>query len=587
MCYYYARIMRNYEIPKPESITALPVDELNYLDINSINALRLAQDVFLSKSADEALANLTDRYDIPASRLELANSMAESYTLIDTLTKDYLLQYIDETDPKFDEYYAKLRQFSIDNMTSDELANGKKDVDGNRIVDTEGWRGLLSYRTAEISALTPSEPADDDTDPEDPELLTPNPFTEIIRDLLDKNVEASEALKNAREALARAEVEFRSRRWFSGHKRRKALVELRDAYNTANVEAAKSHFELEKTRAEEYGKPMDSQELNQMALVLFSEEFKKYAELQSEESYLTDFGKKCRALGSVPLKERLWRMSRNKAAVVGFGVLAVATGGIGAIFAVGAASTIGVIQTRNSGTFGHGKTEKSKETTDKVIKKTVANTEIAIRENKSVDNDDLAKLVSESTSGVSDRIHSSNRRRRTILGVSMGAAVLGGVFKAYSGWENGSAIFGYIKPKRPHRVPTGISKSVRPTGDYVPPVKPPTATPPSIPDALKPTQQLTDLGMDTGGKNSADYATYYENQRNFFRILSTPGEHPWNRAVGVFNGDTDTASDWLRSAATKAGAHWHGSGVNAYIQLANGETDTDSVWNALVAAANS
>jgi hypothetical protein len=584
MCYYYARIMRNYEIPNPESITALPVDELNHLDINSINSLRSAQEMFRLKTFQDAIRSITGD-DLDEIHRDLEATKADSLSQLGDLTKDYLLQYIDETDPKFDEYYAKLREFSIDNMTSDELANGNKDVDGNRVADTEGWRGLLSYRTTEISTLTPTDPTDDDTDPEDPDLLTPNPYTEIIQNLSIEYADLQAALKPIREARARAEVEFGSRRWFSGHKRRKALVELSDAYNAANVEAAKKYFELKKTEAEEIGLPLESEELNRLAQIYFGEEYAEYAKLQSEASYLTDFGKKCRHLGSLPLKNKLWRMARNTGSVVGLGVLGVATGGLAGAAAFGIAAGIRVVQTRNTGMIGHRNDEKTAKTTQKAIKKTVAKTDETIMANKSVETDDLAKLVAESTSGVLDRIHQSNKNRRRILGATMGAAALVGFAKAYSSWQNGSDIFSHIHPKHPRAV-SGIDKAAKPSSDYVAPIKPP-ATPPNIPDAQKPLQQLKDLGMDSGGRNTADYATYYENQRNFYSILGTPGEHPWNRAVGVFGGDTDTASDWLRTAATKAGAHWHGSGANAYIQLANGETDTDSVWNALVVAMNS
>jgi hypothetical protein len=66
-------------------------------------------------------------------------------------------------------------------------------------------------------------------------------------------------------------------------------------------------------------------------------------------------------------------------------------------------------------------------------------------------------------------------------------------------------------------------------------------------------------------------------------MKNTGGEYPWTKAVNYF-GSKAEADQWLHSAVTKAGAHWHGSGTDAYIQLANGSTDTATVWEALINA---
>jgi hypothetical protein len=587
------RLPVHIEMITPDRAIELSTEDMPFVSVAVISKLRSQQ---YSLRTYNRLKLLETNLD---ADLDIAD--ADTFSMLDDFVGDYLKQYVNELDPSYQDHFDMIRSVSIDNMNHDSFEKGDLLPDGTYDEENSGWRKTYDYHRALVEIPTanhidaeptaddedqpPTDPTDDDTDPEDPDLLTPNPFTEIIQNLSVEYADLQAALKPIREARARAEVEFGSRRWFSGHKRRKALVELSDAYNAANVEAAKKYFELKKTEAEEIGLPLESEELNRLAQIYFGEEYAEYAKLQSEASYLTDFGKKCRHLGSLPLKNKLWRMARNTGSVVGLGVLGVATGGLAGAAAFGIAAGIRVVQTRNTGMIGHRNDEKTAKTTQKAIKKTVAKTDETIMANKSVETDDLAKLVAESTSGVLDRIHQSNKNRRRILGATMGAAALVGFAKAYSSWQNGSDIFSHIHPKHPRAV-SGIDKAAKPSSDYVAPIKPP-ATPPNIPDAQKPLQQLKDLGMDSGGRNTADYATYYENQRNFYSILGTPGEHPWNRAVGVFGGDTDTASDWLRTAATKAGAHWHGSGANAYIQLANGETDTDSVWNALVVAMNS
>jgi hypothetical protein len=72
-----------------------------------------------------------------------------------------------------------------------------------------------------------------------------------------------------------------------------------------------------------------------------------------------------------------------------------------------------------------------------------------------------------------------------------------------------------------------------------------------------------------------------ENIGNMVRLFNAPGHNPWMRAVNFYNGDAAGADNWLHMAVKKAGAHWVGSGKSAYIQLANGATNTDTVWKSL------
>lgn len=85
----------------------------------------------------------------------------------------------------------------------------------------------------------------------------------------------------------------------------------------------------------------------------------------------------------------------------------------------------------------------------------------------------------------------------------------------------------------------------------------------------------------TGGNVVPDLSGLQTNLDNMGRLFNAHGTYPWGRAVDFFNGDTVGADNWLHTAVRKAGAHWVGSGTHAYIQLADGTTNTDAVWKAL------
>ena len=200
---YMARI--SYEVPKPESIPHLDSEPLNFIGLDSVHKLREYQSTIEKDALDSIDFSSGDVDVIAAATIATRESLIETYG---DLTRDYLLQFIPADHPKFDEYCNKLRDFSVDRMTSDELTNGKKKADGSYIPGTEGVKILSKYRRSEVEALDHTDDEDDDTDDED-EPTTPEVLTTLNEDLL-----------LARANYTKLEVSYRHKLGFMGPKKR-------------------------------------------------------------------------------------------------------------------------------------------------------------------------------------------------------------------------------------------------------------------------------------------------------------------------------------------------------------------------------
>ena len=214
-------IMRSYEHPAPTTTEVIYPADIDLLTLESVIALRTAQEDFISQARRDSIAGLDDIDDISRASRE---AEAVAFSNLDPFTRELMLTKIPEDDEKFDEYFSVLRAFSIDSMADEKFFEGDKDDDGNYIPETKGWNELRLYRNQQlIERGIPIEDVDDDDDADDTEILNTAEYDAAINNL-----------NLARAALAEAEVQFRTQKWFNGPKKRAELKRLRDLYEEAS-----------------------------------------------------------------------------------------------------------------------------------------------------------------------------------------------------------------------------------------------------------------------------------------------------------------------------------------------------------------
>lgn len=419
-----------FEAPRPAEIDSLPVDgELLFLDIHSINALRSVQHSIHAEAIDHIRGSHGGLLTYAEIEAEAIGDCTDAF---DEVSMDFLKQFISEDAPRFDEYLRIVRSFSIDKISEEEMALGRiDDTTGERDEDTAGYKLLDQTRTEKVAEIIdPAEVAK----------------AEKVALAAEKKAEyevAKEKLDLARTALAKAEVEYRTKRMF----KRKLIsdeeyTQLKETYESASRDFSATGFAHIKTERDAAGEPpFTPKELNVIAQTAFAREFGNFVEEQSKISHLTEEGKKVRMYGEATLKKKFLRT----ALVLGAGVLGMATGGVFAAGFYGAAAGLRVWQVKSAGTVGHSTAKGTERITRKINRGSLRDTNAIIDLNDTDNTDALADIIATGHRQVAERTRSSNSRRRKMVPILIGSALVGGALKGFSEYESSKDTFAQVK----------------------------------------------------------------------------------------------------------------------------------------------
>lgn len=581
------------ELPSPDTIERLPDVPLNFLDINSIKALRANQKDLLQDAEDDVLGQGLVDSDEVATRLTEARLAAE--TANTERIRDYLLQYIHEDDPKFLDYLSHLTDFSINNMTDDVLTNGQKRPDKTYDPSTAGWRKILDYRVRATEALTP---------PPGPEL-TPEQIA-ATQKALAEGVKMHPQLKTAVEQLAKSQA-LRRHRFLPNFITKKdslaknanfkALAEAKDAALKQFAEQAIAAFKTAHPTA-------TPEQLQSLAAQLTKEHFIHTIEEQSKPEYVQGrWALAARKIGNLSLPRRIAVGVGFSVAGAGAAALTIITGGAAAAFVgIPVVAAIRGGTSARGGTFGHGTADGTKKVMTNVVmgegkmrKLVGVDKDKQLTYNQTTDAE-LAQAISERSSEATKRINRSDKTRRAgtaaMFAASMIPVVNFGV-KRLQNADNARHMKDAAKQaaseratadkatkaaeatkkaaqekaaaaaaKRPVTLataPNPANNAAIPTANALPPSPSPNAmpyTPPSAESIQRTVSGAAEL-VDAGGK------------------------YPYDQAVAAFGGNKSEAIKWLeRAVENTEGARWHnigGIGTDDWISVKiNGKSFSDT-----------
>lgn len=390
-----------------------------------------------------------------------------------------------------------------------------------------------------------------------------NPDALVIRtqEMAQAHADAVLALDGSRSRLAELQAGFRHKFGFNGRKRRAELTEAKQQYQDALTRATKAGFDLLREEHPE----LTPEDIKQLALIAYANEFHDLLEEQKNPEHVKGtYGKLVRKLGNMSMPKKLL----VGAASAGAGAAVALTGG--ALFAASAIGLLGfrVGKVIAAGPLGHS----SDRGTDRIIskvtdKKNAAAEEALRRAESSTSDEDYARAIGAHVLESVKRIDRSDRNRRIASGVATTLALVPGIFgtinkinKAHELREIKGAIKDHVTERaanQTRRIPNQYDDLYAPHQDVV--------TPP------------VDLAPVAPMPTAEQFAS-------LDRLVNAHGAYPWSRAADFFNGDNAAANEWIKQAATKAGAKWHNPGtVNAWLEI-DGRSDTDYVWGKLVEA---
>jgi hypothetical protein len=456
----------------PDGAPSLPdvsrlKDSLEVAELSkaTVGRLRASQTEWLNSLIESKLAAF-DKDDVfgyeQARKDALLTAHEELSTQLVEYNKLFLGEFIAEDDPAFRYRLHLLNSFSVNRMSDEEWYLGEQQDDGSYDRTKSGqekcfvaWKkagGKRKVATAVLDTSTDGddETGDDDADEEPDEDDTPDPaeVARAERVALAAEKAAEMALANgnldaARNALAEAEVQYRTKGMFARKKHSKAQYqELKQAYEDAMKTAVIAGFEHKKAdRIANDQEPFTAEEINKLAQSTFATEFGEFTKAQNELSFMTNYGKKARKFGEVSLKRRLLR----SAAVLGAGAVGMATGGIFAAGMFGVAAGLRVWQTKSAGTVGHSTAKGTERITQKINKKNINETNAIIDLNTSDNIDTVAEVMATGIGQVAERTRSSNSRRRKMVPILIGSALVGGALKGFSEYESSKDTFAQVK----------------------------------------------------------------------------------------------------------------------------------------------
>lgn len=186
--------------PVPHPPEAAKADPFEFLSAEAIQELRDAQKAHLQRAVDTV-----NPYDVVGQKRAEAQAQGD----FDDLRIEYLQDKwgIEESDPRYDEYFDVISQASVDNMTDREWMSGEFDADGNK-VNPSGRQMLNELHDKELDDYRQTLP---------PPVLPPAPAAltqplhtpEQLRDFADKKEACDNARRDlmiARDELARLTV---------------------------------------------------------------------------------------------------------------------------------------------------------------------------------------------------------------------------------------------------------------------------------------------------------------------------------------------------------------------------------------------
>lgn len=564
------KLPAHVHIPSVEDIESLDASDKSYLSVEAISYLRHFQYNVRNSLRHETLTS------DPSADLEATD--AATYDSLHDLNHEYLTNFIGEDDEMFEEYLSHLDSLSINNMSYTEFNDGPLDDDGNPDASQAGWLKAYRYHQEATKASDPNIDDDgkgidipDPVNPVDPDVdTTPIPVDTAEYDAAINN------LNLARDALAKAEVQFRTRKWFNGPKSRTELKRLRDLYEEASYNASLAHFTKLK---EEQDDVLEIEALRAEAATFFANEFKAYTDAQNNTEYFTKHGKKARALGEASLGKKL------KKAILPLGITALGalTGGTGALIGFGIATGMRLKSNIDGGTIGHRTKNQSEALIHKKTKKTKESIDSIIGTLNTDEIGEAARIIASGHKQTAENIHKSNVNRRRFTGAVIGAGALLGAVKIAQNYDNVQSMWQSIKNFSPFDENKIIEKDKYPDvvfKDYAKPweVRPSVTTNlgdidssilGSVHDSLQPRLPQVPEGVTS------------EMLRNLDHLLHANGSTPYAKALDFYGGDSKGASAWLQMAIDKTpGARWVGSSQGGMISI-NGRTDTGYVWDTL------
>lgn len=571
------------EAPIKDNIEDLPSDPVAFLSIQSINALRAAQDKYTSEIRSRAIESAPDIF----SASDAVNAaVAEASHDYDEMVTDYLKQFIAEDDPKFEEYKGFLRALSVDMMNDDVFVNGDKRGDGTYDEEAAGWKLAYTYRKTESERLATPDDDEVDEDDEDEPDADSDKATEVA-EAIERMNELSSAIAKSRKEYAEA-LARRSRKLRSGGKSLETVNEAESKWRKALEEFTKAYSVKSFNE-----RPTDKDEREWRELTttnLIAGTIEEYKLLELAKVTAMEDSKMGKFVGFMNNGGFIKRMLKGAGVGVVAGIATIPLGlaggfiGAGAIVAGGAVG-IGRFARSFAGWQGRKPSARDNLATDVASLQEAAKkdgSELSAADLRSLDPIiAIQRVLQAGTRLERNRDRADRKALRRSVAVGAGAVIAGALVSVgMHALDHKIGVSDWVKDhvhgKKPAgKVTTQKTPAVKPAATAVsgttdtPPVAP--VLPPSLPSVpnLPP-------GADFNALN---------------RLVNAHGNYPWNRAVDFFHGDKTAATNWINDAAKKAGAVIHNPGTShEWLQAVDPQTgkltsDTDGVWRALTAAA--